>query len=82
MKNTNQTAGKTATDGVGLTETQKLKNGLTAYENLLVCIDEGTAIATTFEVAIAEEGLTMEMIRLIKTYYTDSDYPETVSEDN
>jgi len=37
------------------------------------------AVATDFEKAISIEGLTMEVIYLIKTYYTDEDYPESCS---
>ena len=48
---------------------KKLKNGLTTLENLKVCIDEKTAIATTFEAAIKDNGLTMEIITLIIEYY-------------
>ena len=47
----------------------KLKNGFTALENLKICIEEGTAVAETFEVAIKEEGLTAEIIALITSYY-------------
>jgi hypothetical protein len=53
--------------------TTKLRNGLTPIENLLVCIEERTATAETFESAIKDNGLTCEIIRLIKEYYPDQD---------
>lgn len=49
----------------------KLRNGFTPYENLLICIGEGTATAETFEAAIQEEGLTMNIIKLLSQYYKD-----------
>jgi len=78
MVQNTMTEGKTSTESIGVTEMQKLKNGFTALENLKVCISEGTAIATTFERAIEQEGLTMQIISLIKLYYNDSDYPESL----
>ena len=63
------------TESVGVTETLNLKNGFTALENLKICISEGTAVATTFERAIEDEGLTMEIISLIKLYYPNESYP-------
>lgn len=56
---------------------RKLKNGMTSLGNLRACVFEGTATAETFERAIEDEGLTMEVIGLIKAYYPDSDYPES-----
>jgi len=58
---------------------RKLKNGFTALENLKICIAEGTAVATTFERAIEQEGLTMEVIKLLSEYYAD-DIKEIVIE--
>ena len=52
-------------------EKTKLKNGFTPLENLKVCISEGTAVAKTFEVAIQDEGLTMEIIALLADYYKE-----------
>lgn len=79
MENTNQND-VNATESIGVTEMPKLKNGFTALENLRLCMSEGTAVATTFERAIEHEGLTMEVIGLIKAYYTDDEYPETTVE--
>jgi len=47
------------------------ENGFTPMENLLDCILENTATAETFEIAIKQEGLTMEIISLILEYYKD-----------
>ena len=46
-----------------------LKNGLTGMGNLIRCIIEETATAETFERAIEQEGLNMEIIALISEYY-------------
>ena len=50
---------------------EKNENGFTPMENLLDCILENTATAETFEIAIKQEGLTMEIISLISEYYKD-----------
>ena len=47
------------------------ENRFTPMENLLDCILENTATAETFEIAIKQEGLTMEIISLISEYYKD-----------
>ena len=49
----------------------KLKNGLTPLQNLKMCIGERTAVATTFERAIEDQGLTMEIVYLISKYYEE-----------
>ena len=82
MENTNQNMVQTGASSLSTEMQTKLANGFTPLENLKLCIHEGNAVATTFEVAIADEGLTMEMISLIKNYYTDEDYPESVEEYN
>ena len=41
--------------------------------NLYRLIRENTATAETFEKAIQEQGLTNEIIKLIKFYYTEED---------
>jgi len=54
-------------------QTTKLKNGFTPMENLKICIAEGTATAETFENTIKTEGLTCEVILLIKDYFLITD---------
>lgn len=62
----------TLTDDDGRTEYKRVVDSPKEIkQKLKTSISNGTAVSETFEAAIAEHGLTDEIIGLIKSYYSE-----------